>query len=338
MNPVMGDDGARVPLGIKLAYASGRCAEAVKGRAFETFLFFYYVQVLGLPGSLSGLAVGIALFFDAVTDPLAGWVSDGWRSRWGRRHPFMLAAPLPLAVFFYLLFIPPDGLSQWQLFGWLTCFAVLTRAAMTLFHVPHLALGAELSSDYIERTHIVAFRSFVGILGSALAGGMGLFYFFASTPEFEKGQMNAAAYPGFAAMSTAQKAAKPGVILHPSYAIPMKGRVATAEDPITWTFIAEGGTATREEVKGPALQAMPHAERVEQGARIPSLFCSTFFLLTGFHGLHVLIGVIYLWIIYFHACRGAYTSERNSSVEIVGLYWHFVDLVWVLLFMLIYLI
>ena len=97
MTPEMGNDGARVPLGIKLAYAVGRCAEAVKGRAFETFLFFYYVQVLGLPGSLSGLAVGIALFFDAVTDPLAGWVSDGWRSRWGRRHPFMIAAPLPLA-------------------------------------------------------------------------------------------------------------------------------------------------------------------------------------------------------------------------------------------------
>jgi Na+/melibiose symporter-like transporter len=195
----MGGDGARVPLGIKLAYAIGRCAEAVKGRAFETFLFFYYVQVLGLPGSLSGLAVGIALFFDALTDPLAGWVSDGWRSRWGRRHPFMFAAPLPLAIFFYLLFIPPDGLPKWQLFAWLTCFAVLTRAAMTLFHVPHLALGAELSSDYIERTQIVAFRSFAGIVGSALAGGMGLFYFFASTPEFEKGQMNAGAYPGFAA-------------------------------------------------------------------------------------------------------------------------------------------
>jgi hypothetical protein len=135
-----------------------------------------------------------------------------------------------------------------------------------------------------------------------------------------------------------ERPAKPGAIHHPSYAIPMKGRVATAEDPVTWTFIAEGGSPTQEEVKGPALRAMPHAERVEKGARIPSLFCSTFFLLTGFHGLHVLIGVIYLWIIYFHASRGVYTSEHNSSVEIVGLYWHFVDLVWVLLFMLIYLI
>jgi Na+/melibiose symporter-like transporter len=143
--------------------------------------------------------VGIALAFDAVTDPVAGWISDNWHSRWGRRHPFMLAAPIPLAVCFYLLFVPPDDLSQWQLFAWLTSFAVLTRAAMTLFHVPHLALGAELSSDYVERTQIVAIRALAGILASALAGGMGLFYFFASTPEFEKGQMNADAYPSFAA-------------------------------------------------------------------------------------------------------------------------------------------
>ena len=194
-------------MGTKLAYAMGRAAESIKGRAFETFLFFYYVQVLGLSGFRSGLALGIALAFDAVTDPVAGWISDNWRSRWGRRHPFMLAAPIPLAVFFYLLFVPPDGLSQWQLFAWLTTFAVLSRASMTLFHVPHLALGAELSSDYLERTQIVSIRAFAGILGSALAGGMGLFYFFASTPEYEKGQMNAAAYPGFAAFCALAMAA-----------------------------------------------------------------------------------------------------------------------------------
>jgi len=115
----MRDGGGAVPLGIKLAYATGRAAESIKVRAFDTFLFFYYVQVLGLSGSRSGLALGIAMVFDAITDPVAGWISDGWRSRWGRRHPFMLAAPIPLAVCFYLLFIPPADLSQWQLFAWL---------------------------------------------------------------------------------------------------------------------------------------------------------------------------------------------------------------------------
>ena len=105
----MSDDRERVPLATKLTYATGRAAEAIKSRAFETFLFFYYVQVLGLSGSRSGLAVGIALVFDAVADPVAGWVAANWRSRGGRRHPFMLAAPLPLTISFYLLFVHPPA-------------------------------------------------------------------------------------------------------------------------------------------------------------------------------------------------------------------------------------
>ena len=86
----------------KLIYATGRVSEGVKGRAFEFFLFFYYVQVLGLSGTLAGLAVGIALFFDAITDPLTGSVSDGLTTRLGRRHPLMYASVLPLGGKFFL--------------------------------------------------------------------------------------------------------------------------------------------------------------------------------------------------------------------------------------------
>ncbi len=69
-----------------------------------------------------------------------------------------------------------------------------------------------------------------------------------------------------------------------------------------------------------------------------SLFGATFFILTGFHGCHVLSGVIYLGCIAFRAARGGYTQERNSPVEIAGLYWHFVDLIWILVFTFVYLI
>ncbi len=192
------DARSRVPLGTKLAYSSGRVAEAVKIRAFETFLFFYYVQVLELAGSLSGLAVGIALIFDAVTDPVLGSLSDNWHSRWGRRHPFMLASVVPLPIVFCLLFMPPAGFGQLGLFLWLTTFAVLTRGAVTLFHVPHLSLGAELSQDYLERTQIVALRSFGAIVGSSGTAMLGFFYYFRATEEFKNGQMNATAYPPFA--------------------------------------------------------------------------------------------------------------------------------------------
>ncbi|HZM70357.1 MAG TPA: heme-copper oxidase subunit III [Candidatus Cryosericum sp.] len=69
-----------------------------------------------------------------------------------------------------------------------------------------------------------------------------------------------------------------------------------------------------------------------------SLFGATFFILTGFHGCHVFSGVVYLGCIAFRAARGGYTRENNSSVEIVGLYWHFVDLIWILVFTFVYLI
>ena len=86
------------------------------------------------------------------------------------------------------------------------------------------------------------------------------------------------------------------------------------------------------EVRGDILK-----DQRKRGMRISAGFGSTFFMLTGFHGLHVLIGVIYLWLVFFRARAGAYGPGRSNSVEIAGLYWHFVDLVWVLLFMLIYL-
>ena len=135
----------RLPLSVKLFFGFGQAAEGIKNFGFSIFLLFYYNSVLGLPGWMSGLAVGIALVFDAITDPLAGSLSDRTRTSLGRRHPYMYASIIPLAIGFYLLFTPPMGLSHWQLFGWMLCFAVLTRAGMTLFHVPHLSLGAELT-------------------------------------------------------------------------------------------------------------------------------------------------------------------------------------------------
>ena len=102
---------SQLTLNTKFAYGIGQLAEGLKNSALGTFVLFYYNQVLGLPGTLAGLALAIALFFDAFTDPFAGSISDNWRSKMGRRHPFMYASALPLGICFYLLFSPPEGLS-----------------------------------------------------------------------------------------------------------------------------------------------------------------------------------------------------------------------------------
>jgi heme/copper-type cytochrome/quinol oxidase subunit 3 len=68
------------------------------------------------------------------------------------------------------------------------------------------------------------------------------------------------------------------------------------------------------------------------------LFGTTFFSITGFHGAHVTGGVIYLTIIVINGLRGKYSAENYNGVEIAGLYWHFVDLIWILVFTFVYLI
>jgi Na+/melibiose symporter-like transporter len=182
----------------KLAYGVGQIAEGLKNGAFETFLLFYYNQVLGLPGTLSGAALMIALIFDAVTDPLAGSLSDATRSRWGRRHPWMVAAALPLGLSIFALFSPPAGLGTWGLFAWLTVGAIAVRGAMTLYHVPHNSLGAELSEDYDERTRVVGYRVVFGVIGLGLAPALGFFVFLREGPE-GAGIRDYAAYTAYAA-------------------------------------------------------------------------------------------------------------------------------------------
>ena len=73
----------------------------------------FYNQILGLSASLCGVVFLVASIVDGISDPLVGAYSDRIRSRWGRRHPLMLASALPLAVAFYSLYQPPDNLSTW---------------------------------------------------------------------------------------------------------------------------------------------------------------------------------------------------------------------------------
>lgn len=184
---------------VRLAFGVGQLPEGIKSAAFGFFLLFYYNQVLGLSGTLSGIAIFIALLFDAVSDPLVGAISDVTRSRFGRRHPYMYAAAVPFAISFYLLFAPPDGLTEIGLFAWLTVFSIATRTFMTFYSVPHMSLGAELSNDYDERTLLSSVRMAMQLVGmfAVLIGGPLLF--FAATEEFTNGQLNGAAYPRFAA-------------------------------------------------------------------------------------------------------------------------------------------
>lgn len=187
----------KLPFHQKLLYGLGEGGEGVKNTALTTFLFFYYIQVVGLSGSLCGLALFLALLVDGISDPVAGVISDRFRSRMGRRHPFLYAAPIPLAIALVMLFSPPAGWSDWALFGWLLGFAVAARLAMTFYYVPHMALGAELSEDFRERLAVGGYRMLFSHLGKLVCLVGAFSFFFVSTPEFANGQLNPEAYQPF---------------------------------------------------------------------------------------------------------------------------------------------
>lgn len=196
-NPQLSADQTPLTLGTKLFYGVGQLSDGVKQASFSTFLFFYYNQVLGLSGSLAGMAALLALIVDAITDPMVGQLSDRFHSRWGRRHPFMLAGAIPFGLAIVALFSPPDGLSQMALFGWMLGGAISVRLMLTLFFVPHLSLGAELATDYHGRTSLIGYRVFFTYAGILLTSVIGFAVFFPPTAAFSNGMLNKASYPNF---------------------------------------------------------------------------------------------------------------------------------------------
>jgi glycoside/pentoside/hexuronide:cation symporter, GPH family len=151
--------------GPKLLFSSGGAAVLIKRGAIDTFLLVFYNQAIGLPPQWVGTAIMIALVFDAVVDPTIGQISDNFRSRWGRRHPFIYASAIPFAVVFVMLWNPPSGVSDAVLFGYLLVSLLLIRLLDTFFELPSTALVPELAPGYDERTTLISLRTIFGLLG-----------------------------------------------------------------------------------------------------------------------------------------------------------------------------
>jgi Na+/melibiose symporter-like transporter len=185
--------------GFAVKFVSGfsQAVGYVKFISYELFVLFFYSQVLGLPGTLTGLAILISMVVDAITDPVVGSWSDSIRSRLGRRHMPMLAAVLPVGLFFYLLFSPPAGLGMWGLFAWLTIISVLLRTAFTFFDAPASAMVAEISPYPGDRAEMGIYRQAISAVVQFILLAFAFDLFFAASEAFPNGQENPDAYPGF---------------------------------------------------------------------------------------------------------------------------------------------
>ena len=180
----------------KLAYGIGAVAYGVKDGGFAYFMLLFYSQVVGLDAQLVGEAIMIALIFDAFGDPLVGYLSDNLHSRWGRRHPFMYAAAVPVSVSYYFLWSPPLGWSHDMLFYYLLVLSILIRFFITLFETPSAALTPELTQDYDERSALISYRTYFGWTGGNAMSVMMFMLVFPAfvTAAFPNGQFNREAY------------------------------------------------------------------------------------------------------------------------------------------------
>ncbi|MEZ5457740.1 MAG: MFS transporter [Steroidobacteraceae bacterium] len=193
-----GAGSGRIPVRTRFLFGFTAVMESTKFQIYELFLIFYYAQVLGLKGSLAGLAVAIAILADAFIDPLIGSYSDSFKGRYGRRHTLMYLAIAPTAIFVYLLFSAPAGLGQWGLFAWLLALCLAVRIAGSFYAVPAAAIAAELTDNATLRAELGIWRQVVtAIVNLSLTWAIFAIAFIA-TPAFPNGQENPDNYPRFA--------------------------------------------------------------------------------------------------------------------------------------------
>ncbi|MGK7891028.1 MAG: MFS transporter [Leptolyngbyaceae cyanobacterium] len=153
----------------KLGYGVGELSKEVPGGILVFFLLFFLTDVVGLSPSLAGGVLLVGKVWDAVNDPLVGWLSDRTRSRWGRRFPWMIYGAVPLGISFWMLWLTPSLAEQWQRFAYYSGALILYYTAMTAIAIPYLTLAAELTQTYDDRTQLASFKSGFSI-GSSILG------------------------------------------------------------------------------------------------------------------------------------------------------------------------
>jgi GPH family glycoside/pentoside/hexuronide:cation symporter len=137
-----------------------------------TFLaLFYFTLVLGMSPAVAGTLLFITKCYDIATDPLMGIVSDRCDTRWGRRRPFLLIASAVSAGSILMLFNPPD-LAGTAMTVYIGAALLLYATGYTIFNIPYLAMPAEMTSDYHERSRLMSARVVFASLGILVGGAL----------------------------------------------------------------------------------------------------------------------------------------------------------------------
>jgi GPH family glycoside/pentoside/hexuronide:cation symporter len=163
-------------------YSIGECTNSLIMNSLFGFAMLYYTDALGLKHADAGIAMALAVFWDAITDPVMGHISDNTRSRFGRRHPYLLWGGLAsVATYFFLWYVPSVFTGNLELLFWyLVGINLLQRTAITVFFVPFVALGFEICTDYQGRVTLQGIRAAMNMLANTLGPGLAWAIFFSN--------------------------------------------------------------------------------------------------------------------------------------------------------------
>src|SRR5262245_44009467 len=170
----------RVPVWRKAAYALGGLTDFLYPNTVNALAIPIYSIALGMDPLLLGIAMAVPRIVGAISDPLAGTISDNARTRWGRRRPFILCGAVIGAILLPLIWTPPIP-SQAGRFAYLLLVLSIYGVAFSVFSVPYGALGIELTTNYDERTRVMAWRGYVQLAGTLSSSW---FYWFCLLPIF----------------------------------------------------------------------------------------------------------------------------------------------------------
>lgn len=151
----------RVPFLQKIAYGAGAFANNTLAASIGGMMIVLNVG-LGMNPALVGLLGMIPRLFDAITDPIIGFVSDNTRSRWGRRRPYIFVGAIAVAIAFAMLWQLPEAKSEMYYFWYFLVGSLIFFLAYTIFVTPWVALGYELTADYHERTRLMGIQNAFG--------------------------------------------------------------------------------------------------------------------------------------------------------------------------------
>lgn len=175
-------------------YGVGNLGYGMILQAMTTYLLFFGTSILKLPGSILGIVIGISVFWDAISDPIMGSISDfTYNRKFGRRHLYILVGCIGIAFNSMLWSIHISWTDTIKLLL-ITIFIFGVKTMATVFVTPYLALSGELTDDYFERTKIQSVRTVFFVLGLGFTVVVGMTYFLRSTEAFPIGQLNYAGY------------------------------------------------------------------------------------------------------------------------------------------------